>query len=75
MTTDLDIIGEAYAQQIKNAWTVLYGVVVTKPSEKELHAAEQKFVGGIELAGSVRAAARRAVELLQKPLPARPGKH
>ncbi len=50
---------------------MLYGVVVTKPSEKELHAAEQKFVGGIELARSVR---DRAVELLQKPLTARPEK-
>jgi hypothetical protein len=71
MRTDLDIIGEAYAQQIKNAWTVLYGVVVTKPSEKELQAAEQKFVGGVALARSVR---DRAVELLQKPVTARPDK-
>jgi len=62
--TDEEIIEEAYAQVVEDAWNVFYGVAVDKRPANELKQAEKRFVEGVALARKVR---DRAVELLKTP--------
>ena len=62
--TDDDIIAEAYAQQVRNAWNVFYGVMISKPTDAEIKRSEQVFARGVVTARQVR---DRALELLKTP--------
>jgi DNA-binding GntR family transcriptional regulator len=60
--TDNDIIAEAYAQQVRNIWTIFYEVMISKPTDAEIKRSEQAFARGVATARQVR---DRAIELLK----------
>jgi hypothetical protein len=60
--TDNDIIAEAYAERVRNAWNVFYGVMISKPTDAEIKRSEQAFACGVATAHQVR---DRAIELLK----------